>query len=152
MRVFSLVFGLLLSFTIAVQAQQGMPVKWTFDVEKTDTPNEYQLIMTADVEKGWNIYSQYLESDEGPIATSFNFDKNPRGEYLGKTEEAGHKKEGFDKMFEMNIIKFSDKVKFSQKIKAGKGVNEITGFVEFMTCDDHKCLPPEEIPFKIAIK
>lgn len=144
-------FGLL-CFSFAAQAQHGgTPVKWSFDAQKIDG-HHYELIITADVEQGWNIYSQYLESDEGPVATSFGFDLNEKIELVGKTTETGNKKEGYDKMFEMNIIKFSNKVKFIQKIKVGKGINEVTGFVEFMTCDDHKCLPPEEVPFKIALK
>jgi len=128
-----------------------MPVKWTFDAQKIDAEH-FELVITADVEKGWNIYSQYLESDEGPIATTFSFDKADGMELLGKTTESGHKKEGFDEMFEMNIIKFSDKVKFIQKVKVKEGIGTISGYVEFMTCDDHRCLPPEEVPFKIALK
>jgi thiol:disulfide interchange protein DsbD len=27
----------------------------------------------------------------------------------------------------------------------------VAGSVEFMVCNDNKCLPPSEVPFKIAV-
>lgn len=139
----------LATIALTTQAQQAMPVKWTFDVQKIDKQS-YELVITADVEDGWYLYSQYLESDEGPIATSFSFEGVE--ELVGKTSEAGQKKEGYDEMFEMNIVKFKNKVKFIQKIKVNKKATSISGIVEFMTCDDTRCLPPTEVPFTVHLK
>ncbi len=131
-------------------AQQAMPVKWVFAAEKVDNQN-YEIILTASVERGWYVYSQHLE-EGGPIPTSINFEEGQSIETLGKANELGKKKEGFDEMFEMNVIKYSDKVKFMQKIKVKKGTKTIKGYVEFMTCDDTRCLPPAEVPFSIDLK
>lgn len=131
-------------------AQQMMPVKWTFQSEKIDNQN-YELIMTADVEPGWYVYSQNVE-DGGPVATHFKYAELTDIKLVGQATEVGKKKAGYDEMFEMEIIKYSDKVKFFQKVQVKKGTKSVSGKVEFMTCDDSHCLPPSEIPFTIALK
>ena len=151
MRGFLLACIFICLSSVLAKAQQAMPVKWTFEIEKISS-QEYDLIMTADVDRGWYIYSQYLESDEGPIATSFFFDNKDQLEFVGKMEEMGKKKEGFDELFEMTITKYSDKVKFIQKVKVPKGTTEVSGAVEFMTCDDGSCLPPTEVPFTLTLE
>lgn len=127
------------------------PVKWSFAAKKI-SQTEYDLILTADVAKGWYVYSQYLESDEGPIATSFIFDENDSFELMGETAESGNKKEGYDEIFGMNLIKFGGKVAFTQRIKLTGKPEKINGSLEFMTCDDEQCLPPKTVDFVIPIK
>ena len=66
----------------SVQGQVLTPVKWEMSQEAVGS-NEYQLTFKATVEDGWNIYSQYLESEDGPVATTFNFDE---GDHLNSWE------------------------------------------------------------------
>ena len=47
------------------------PVEFETKIEKTG--DLYTLIITADIEKGWHLYSIDLPSDDGPIATEINF-------------------------------------------------------------------------------
>ena len=54
-----------------VQAQDE--VKWTFSAKHVQG-DEYDLMFTATIKTGWHVYSQYLPSDEGPVATSINFE------------------------------------------------------------------------------
>jgi len=132
----------------AAWAQHLNPVHWSYEAKKiSDT--EYDLVLTAHVDKGWFIYSQYLESDEGPIPTSFVFNENEKYEVVGEAAEAGHKKEGFDPIFGMNLIKFDGKVQFIQHIQLKGKINEVTGSLEFMTCDDERCLPPTTVEFVV---
>jgi hypothetical protein len=65
---------------------------------------------------------------------------------IGEIKEEGKKVEGYDEMFEMNVIKYASQVVFSQKIKA-EDLEVLEGSVRFMTCDDEKCLPPQRNPF-----
>ncbi|MCP3930430.1 MAG: sugar transporter [Bacteroidetes bacterium] len=143
-------FLILFSFTLMSTAQVR-PVTWAFGSEKiSDT--EYDLVITANLSTGWYVYSQYLESDEGPVATSISFNEVTGFEKVGKTKEGGNKKEGYDKLFDMNIVKYSSKVAFTQRIKVPADQKIITGDLEFMTCDDEKCLPPRQVDFKIALE
>lgn len=128
------------------------PVTWSLDMEKiSDT--EYDLNFTAKVAKGWYIYSQHNDSEDGdgPIATSFWLDEGAKGELVGKAaEESEHKIDGHDKVFDMNVIKFKEEVMFSQKINVEDATKELSGYLEFMSCDDSKCLPPAEVPFRVT--
>ncbi len=121
------------------------PVRWSYEAKKV-ADLEYDLVFTAHIEDGWYVYSQYLESDDGPIRTSFNFEENPAVELVGKNVEAGNRYEGFDELFYMNIIKFSGAPTFTQRVRV-KSPTALKGYLEFMTCDNEKCLPPKEIKF-----
>ena len=57
-----------------------------------------------------------------------------------------------EKVFNMNVPYFTDEVVFQQKIKLNKGATTVKGKVEFMVCDDKKCLPPNEIAFSVPVK
>ena len=48
---------------------------------------------------------------------------------------------------------YSNKVDFVQVVKVkGKAKTNVTGKLEFQTCDDKKCLPPKTVNFSIALK
>jgi thiol:disulfide interchange protein DsbD len=67
--------------------QGKSPVTWTTEVHKINA-QEYQLVFTATIEDGWNIYSQYLKSDDGPVKTSFTYSSKDGYALLGKNEES----------------------------------------------------------------
>ena len=125
------------------QAQIFEPVKWSTSVEKiSDT--EYKLISKANIDKGWHLYSQNVPED-GPIPTTFTYpDAEGAFEIVGNTsEEEGHTVD--DPVFEMKIKFFENSAIFEQTIKVLGDKNTIDATVEFMVCDDTRCLPPTEI-------
>ncbi len=145
----------LLFFAVALLAAgavfgQMNPVKWSYEAKKV-TDGEYDLVFTAHIQDGWYVYSQYLESDDGPIRTSFNFEENANVELVGNAKEEGRKYEGYDDLFAMNIVKFSGEPTFTQRIKV-KSPTALTGYLEFMTCDNEKCLPPAEVNFRFGLE
>ncbi len=146
------IFLLLLGTFISNQSFSQIydPVKWKTD-HKQVSDNEFDLIFTATIEDGWYVYSQYLESDDGPVRTSFNYDEGDHFSLKGKNVETGNKKEGFDKLFDMNVIKFSKKITFTQRVEVKDFSKNITGYLEFMTCDDTKCLPPADHDFDFKL-
>ena len=127
------------------------PVKWTFEVEKINT-QEYDIMFTADIERGWSVYSQHLESQQGPIPTSFEFDQNNNIQLVGNTKETGVKKEAYDHTFGIKLVKFSHKARFTQRVKVEGTTDIVKGKLTYMTCDDTGCLPPADIDFSIALK
>jgi len=149
MRVF--VATLLFMCISGIAFGQLTPVKWSFEAEKVNE-KEYDIIITANIESGWSVYSQYLESQNGPIATSFQFYNDRDIHLIGKTDESGFKKESFDDLFGMNLIKFSKKAKFTQRVKVDGTANSVKGNLTYMTCDDTSCLPPANVDFNIALK
>ncbi|MFN4854431.1 MAG: hypothetical protein ACK5JC_08445 [Bacteroidota bacterium] len=84
MKKFFFLLTLLCSISLSQHAQIMRPVSWSFDKKKiSDT--EYELLFLAKINKGWHIYSQFLESDQGPVATTFTFENSPRYSRTGKT-------------------------------------------------------------------
>ena len=59
----------------------------------------------------------------------------------------------FDKNFNADIAYFSNKVQFVQSVilkVASK--TKLTGEIEYMVCNDERCLPPTKVPFEITIQ
>ncbi len=135
--------------SLAAHGQIHNPVTWTTSWEHIEG-DRYLLIFSAEIEKGWAVYSQYLESDEGPVATSINFDDPSSFELISKSTESGHKKEGFDALFEMNVVKFMDTYRIDQEVSA-KENQVIKGYINYMTCDEEKCLPPTDVEFALSL-
>lgn len=139
-------------FKMSLQAQILDPVKWNFEVKHL-AGDQHELIMTANIDEGWTIYSQYLESDNGPVATNFEFDKSTRYKRDGKvTEDKLNRKEIDDPIFDMKVVKYAHKAIFRQKITVTDYSKPITGYVNFMTCDKEKCLPPKDVDFSFNIQ
>lgn len=126
------------------------PVKWAASVKKISA-TEYELIATAAIQKGWHLYSQTTAKD-GPVATSFTFEGNSSFLKKGNTaEEKGHTVN--DPIFKMQIKYFEGKAVFKQRIKLkSKPGFKINATVEYMVCDNSRCLPPSEESLVFFIK
>ncbi len=146
-----LFFSLVFIFIGSLLFAQETPVKWSFTAEKV-SEQEYDLVITANIETGWSIYSQYLESDEGPIRTEFEFKSSNDLQLIGKTAESGNKKESYDDLFGMNLIKYSKKAEFTQRVKVTNPSEPVSGFVTYMSCDATSCLPPTDVDFSISLR
>ncbi|MFT6808143.1 MAG: thiol:disulfide interchange protein [Saprospiraceae bacterium] len=142
-------FFLLLLIPFIGFSQQ--PVTWSFDAEHIEG-DRYNLVYTATIDKGWNVYSQFLE-DGGPIPTSINYESKEGINLVGEGQESGYKKEGLDPLFEINVVKFLSKEPFviKQEVKVTNIESAISGYLTFMCCDDERCLPPTDIDFSIDL-
>ncbi len=146
-KSFTLIFSLII-FHFS-QAQILSPVKWSWKAEQLKD-DEYNLVFTANIDKGWHLYSQFI-GEGGPVPTSFVFEKNSDVQIVGKVAEAGNKvTEGMDDMFGINVKKFDERVVFTQKVKVLKNTT-LKGSVEYMVCDDSRCLPPDAKEFDFAL-
>ena len=137
-------------FTIVLFSQIEDPIKWETSVQKK-SKKEYTLITTATIDKGWHLYSQSVP-DDGPIPTTFFYDVS-KGDFslIDKTtEEKGHTVD--DPVFGMKIKFFENLAIFEQRIKVLGEVTSINASVEFMVCDDTKCLAPTEIDLVFNLK
>jgi thiol:disulfide interchange protein DsbD len=58
----------------------------------------------------------------------------------------------YEDTFKMNVSYFEKEVVFTQKIKLkSTNVAAIKGQLEYMTCNNQKCLPPEDVNFTIPV-
>lgn len=140
----------LITSVSSASAQIFNPVSWEYAAQH-NKGDEFSVEFAANIDKGWAVYSQFLENDDGPVATSITFENEGEGySLIGPSDEGGHKKEGFDDLFEMNVIKFYDKYTITQKIKGTIGT-VVKGYLTYMTCDDERCLPPKDIEFSFTL-
>lgn len=132
------------------QAQRMNPVNWTFQaVKKAD--KQYDVILTANVEAPWHIYSQFVK--KGPIPTTIEFKTNPLVQIKGVAKEIGKLEKNFDKNFDAEISYFAGKVQFVQSVTlkvASK--TKLSGTIDYTVCNDEKCLPPISIPFEVVLQ
>lgn len=142
-------FGLFLSFNLLATAQTD-PVKWSFESEKVGT-NEYEIIATAQIQRGWSLYSQEIKSDDGPIPTQILINKDENLQILGKVEENGAKTKEYDPTFQMELVKLSGRMVFKQRVKVAGGLDEVSGQITFMTCNSNSCMPPKDIDFSVPL-
>jgi DsbC/DsbD-like thiol-disulfide interchange protein len=130
-------------------AQSSSQVKWAFSSKKI-ADKTYEVQMTATVNGGWHIYSQNVGVD-GPIPTSFTFSKNPLVVLDGAINEQGNVISKNEEVWGGVVKYYENKVVFVQKVKIKSGKTKLAGKVEYMVCNDEKCLPPAETPFTVAI-
>jgi hypothetical protein len=149
MKKMTIILLLVISVTIT-KAQILQPVKWAFGA-KMISKDEAMIFLKATIDDGWHLYSQVV-ADGGPIKTTFTFFTSDKYSLVGTTTEPKPISR-FEKVFNMNVGYFEHEVVFQQKIKLkGSGPVEVKGSLEYMTCNDQKCLPPEDINFSIPVK
>lgn len=148
MKKIALILALTLGFNAFSQILE--PVKWSTSVEQI-SETEYELIATATIDKGWHLYSQNVPED-GPIPTTFSFQENLDYELIKTvSEDDGHTVN--DPVFNMRIKFFENKAVFKQRVKIlNSELSLVKGEVEFMVCDDTRCLPPTEVDLVFNIK
>ena len=131
-------------------AQIKKPVKWTAKTEKiSDT--ECNLIMSATIENGWHMYSQFTP-DGGPLPLVLTF-KDIKGNYelLGKAKESSYKKE-FNKDFGVDEYYFESKATLTQKIKiTNPKNNRIVVNLDFQACQNQCIEDKVDLVFDIPV-
>lgn len=125
------------------------PVKWSFDSRRI-SQDEAELVFKANIDPGWHVYSTDLPED-GPIPTSFNFISNDKYELKGAISTP-KPIEKYDKAFEMDLRYFDGLAEFKQLVtlKTSDAIT-ISGELEFMACDDSRCLPPAYVEFSFDL-
>ena len=90
-------------------------VVWESEVRKL-SEDEFDIVITATIEKDWHVYSQFTP-EGGPLQTTFTW-QNAEGNYtlIGKTEE-GKTYRAFSEIFEVDEVFFKDEATFTQRIK-----------------------------------
>ena len=91
---------LFFGFALQSQSQKLAPVKWAYQAVKTGD-KKYNIIITANVDAPWHIYSQFVK--KGPVPTTVQFAKNPLVVINGTTKEVGNLEKKFDKILMLSL-------------------------------------------------
>ena len=140
-------FALLLS-ALSLSAQIYDPIKWSFEHNKlSDSAGE--IVLKATIDEGWHLYGTQLPED-GPIATSFVFEQLQDIALDGELVVPGGLVRQYDPNFAMELNWYEKEAVFVQKVKYTGEAPALSGYVNFMACNDETCLPPDEVPFSFG--
>jgi thiol:disulfide interchange protein DsbD len=144
MKMYRILFVLLMTFTSFAHAQNH--VKWTFSyVAKSST-----VIASGEIDAGWHLYSQKTDENAGPIPTKMVIEPSKNYKTVGSAIEGTVPHEIFDKNFESTVYLFESNYATEQQINVKKP-GTLKGEMQYMICDDTKCLPPITVPFTLEI-
>ena len=137
---------------VVLSLKSQTPVSWNFSSKKI-SDKTFEIHLTADIQSGWHLYSQDQPDDAIAIPTSVKFNSNPLLKPDGKVKEVGKLEKFNDKALGISANQYSEKVDFVQivKLKSNAKTN-VSGTVEFQTCNDKKCLPPKTVAFNVTVK
>ena len=122
------------------------PVEWSFEVKPIEE-GVYEFIATAQIDDKWAIYSQHT-GEGGPFPLEFTYDNNVS--LIGNTLEESIPIKKMSELFEIEVIKFEKKAVFTQKFKPTGDNKSFSGTLQFMCCDNLRCLPPTDVEFDVA--
>lgn len=139
------IFMAMLFVAQPAKAQVLTPVKWQISSEKV-SEEEAKIVFKATIDEHWHLYSQDIEM--APPATTFTFDPIEGYELIGAVEESESIKQ-FDPNFNMELKFFEHEATFVAHIKLLSDAKTVVkGYVNFMCCDDTRCLPPTDEEFE----
>ncbi|HVZ56809.1 MAG TPA: protein-disulfide reductase DsbD domain-containing protein [Chitinophagaceae bacterium] len=127
------------------------PVSWSFTARKI-ADKTYEVHLTATIQSGWHLYSQTQPGDAIAIPTGISLNKNPLLTVEGKIREMGKLEKFHDAKLGISANQYSGKVDFVQVVKMkAQAKTNLSGSIEYQTCDDKKCLPPKTVSFSVPI-
>ncbi|MFV0392022.1 MAG: cytochrome c biogenesis protein CcdA [Paludibacteraceae bacterium] len=145
-------FLILFSFillTFGAQSQIFEPVSWTIE-KKVTGKNTADIIVKATLDKGWHLYGLNIPPD-GPRPTKITFTALENAKKEGGIQAKSKLIEAFDPNFNMTLNWYANEAIFIQKV-SGTDPNSIYAkvAVNFMVCDDERCLPPSEEELEVG--
>lgn len=139
-----------LTGSMAISSQVIKPVTWKFSVNRIDE-HKVEVIANATIDAPWHLYSTDIP-EGGPVPTSLNFEESALYKTVGKLTEQPRAVLNFDESFQMKVGYFSKSARLIQQLEVNSSnAFKIKGYVEFMACDDARCLPPDQIDFELEV-
>jgi len=127
------------------------PVIWSFSARKKSA-GVYEVVLTASISNPWHIYSTTSPKGMG-MPTKINFKANPLVKLSGAVKEVGKLEKVYDKYSETTVHYYANKVEFVQTVTVkGSGKTNVSGTVDYMVCNDERCLPATKKSFAIKLQ
>lgn len=136
--------------TIGAYSQELNPVTWSFSVDQDG--NDVKLLMTAQIDEGWHIYSQFQDYEDGPLPTEFVVNSEEGIKLKKGVKEPENVVTKYDPNFELNLSYFEEEATFIQEATVGEEDVTVTGTLMFMTCNGSMCLAPEYVDMIFEVK
>lgn len=136
-------------FSNIVFGQIFEPVTWSHELKITGKTTG-EIIHKATIDDKWHLYGMNIPKN-GPRPTRIIYETISNAEKNGDIVAKSKLLEVFDKSFNMNLSWYANEAIFVQKITFKDAAQvKIEGYVEFMACDDERCLPPVQDEFSLG--
>lgn len=139
----------LLFYLPIVSLAQNDVVQWQF-IANSRSNGTAVFEAKAIIKPGWHLYSQYL-AEGGPIPTKIHFISHTSYSLQDATYEYGSKVQFHDDLYDLDITWYTGSVRFEQVVLPNSFPASIGGMIEYMTCDDHTCIPAKK-EFEVIIQ
>ncbi|MEA4935606.1 MAG: cytochrome c biogenesis protein CcdA [Paludibacter sp.] len=140
---------LLILLTNLLTGQIFEPVTWSHELKITGK-NSGEIIHKATIEDKWHLYGMDIP-ENGPRPTKIVYETFSNAQKSGDIIAKSKLIQVYDPSFEMNLTWYAKEAVFVQKITFKDAAKiKIAGFVEFMACDDERCLPPAKDEFSLG--
>lgn len=125
------------------------PVKWSHELKITGKTTG-EIIHKATIEKSWHLYGMNIPPD-GPRPTQIVYEKLVNAQKSGGIQAKSKLIDVYDQSFQMNLSWYANEAIFVQKITFQDAAKvKVEGYVEYMACDDERCLPPAQDEFTLG--
>ena len=137
---------------LGASAQIEDPVTWNFGLYPSEQDGMHDLVVHAEVDTCWHIYSQDNDPNDGPVPTEFAFEWPAGVTAQGNMNECTPIEE-YDPNFMLDLKFFEENVYWHQTLDLSGASSDavIKGYVYFMVCDASMCLPPEEVGIEVRV-
>ncbi len=141
---------LLLFLLVAAAARAGGPISWSF-AAVPGKDGQVNVELRAQCEAGWHIYALTLPRDDGPLPTLIRIKADPAFKSGDVQEPKAVEVE--DPNFQM-LVRYHDgaPVFVIPVERTSKGAFTVEGEVEYMSCNDKTCLPPQVVKFNVPVE
>ena len=148
-RILTALLAIFCMTNMSISAQIEDPISWEINLYETAVEGQIEVIYNASLDPCWHIYSQILDSDDGPVATAFYNEGNEIIE--GVTECEPYM--AYDPNFMMDLKYFKEEVYWSSLINMSDiaSTDTLKGSLLYMVCDATKCLPPTDVYYALPL-
>jgi len=135
------------SMTIG-QTTKVDPVTWTFDI-KNIKGNEYQLLLTARIIRGWFLNAQNINGKNNfkAPAVSLGSDSFKVTDFLLSQSKTVN----FTISDASSHAGYDSVAVFSQKVTVVKKSKKLNGTISFNACNEKECLSAKQVSFSIDV-
>lgn len=143
---------LLFLFVLLTQFAAGQifePISWSHELKITSKTTG-EIIHKATIEDKWHLYGMNIPKG-GPRPTVIAYENLVNAELVGKVTSTSKLLEVMDPNFNMKLSWYAKEAVFVQKISFTDATKvKVEGYIEYMACDDERCLPPTEEAFSLG--
>jgi hypothetical protein len=134
-------FGLALaaSFATRSRADETSALRWHFQLRPSAPAvgETAELVITAEIDQHWLIYSSDFKAEIGPQPTAFDFSISSGIELLGPARSIEPKRRK-DKTWEIDLGYFERRAEFRQQVKIVRGNFVLRGTIAGQLCNEQE--------------